>query len=111
MKLITIEEPQKTILESVSEGTESPLDKSTPVEFTLEEEPHNLAPSSTRSEGVGRKQASGARKSYTVTGPPSQASLSPPQEKASEKKKVERKKSEDTKVTRIRTKSRVETAL
>lgn len=99
MKLITIEDPPKTILEPVSEAMESPT------QISLEEEPRKVVPAG----GIPSVSISPpTRKSRTVTEPPSQAQLAAP---ANQHQPLEKKKSDDGKVKRIRTKSRVETAL
>lgn len=106
MKLTIIEEPQKAILEPLSEVVESPPDN-TPVGFTLgggggREDLEDAAPAPPMAPRRGSK----ARQA--VTEPPSAEVLLTA---STQKKPLERKKSEDKKTKRIRTKSRVETAI
>jgi hypothetical protein len=110
MKLITIEEPQKAILEPLSEVVESPTSPPTPammgnpptMKITPETPP---AIATVGAQGGDYKRPSSSKGRHAVTEPPS-ADVKPQQ-----KKPLEKKKSEDKKAKRIRTKSKVETAL
>lgn len=96
MKLITIEEPQKAILEPLSEVSEPPATPISPpaVDFSqaIKEPPSE----------VKRSPVNKGR--HVVTGPPSAEFLV-------QKQPLEKKMSSDKKVKRIRTNSKVETAL
>lgn len=107
MKLITIEEPQKAILEPLSEVSESPATPISPpamqpsppaVEFT-QPSPPAVETSQPTSEATPISKGR-----HVVTGPPSAELL------AQQKQPLMRKKS-DKAVKRIRTHSKVETAL
>lgn len=138
MKLITIEEPQKTILEPLNEAAESPLDKSPTetleaslggttqdpspilVENVTKQPPRNVSRASPRprrgvidatkspisSDSLVVPTSPRSRKG--VTEPPSHINLSPEKPILQRTKSGEKKGS---KTTRIRTNSRVETAL